>query len=102
MTCNHASPAGYAYCGTCGAQLERARCRCGFVAAPGDVFCGRCGTSLAEVAVAAAAAAEHRFDLEQLAQQAAQEKQFIESTHKVRVAQDDIRKLLTRRRKRFG
>lgn len=104
MTCNHANPAGYAFCGTCGELLERARCRCGFVAAPDDVFCGRCGTSLAEIAeagVAAVAAAEHRFDLEQLAQQAAQEKQFLESTHKVRVTQDDIRKLLTRRRKRF-
>ncbi len=45
--------------------------------------------------------ADHRFDLERLVQQAAEEKQFLESTHKARVTQDDIRKLLTRRRKKF-
>lgn len=45
--------------------------------------------------------ADHRFDLERLAQQAAQEKQFLESTDKARVTQDDIRKLLTMRRKKF-
>lgn len=104
MSCNHVNPAGYVFCGTCGNALEPARCRCGFVAGAGDVFCGRCGANLAEVAAGdgrVVADADHRFDLEQLAQQAAQEKQFLESTHKVRVTQDDIRKLLTTRRKKF-
>jgi hypothetical protein len=32
---------------------------------------------------------------------AAQEKQFLESTNKARVTQDDIRKLLALRRKKF-
>jgi len=104
MSCNHINPAGYVFCGTCGDTLEPVRCRCGFVAATADVFCGRCGINLAEVAAGdgrAAADADHRFDLERLAQQAAEEKQFLESTDKARVTQDDIRKLLTTRRKKF-
>ncbi|MDD5300630.1 MAG: zinc ribbon domain-containing protein [Gallionella sp.] len=104
MSCNHINPAGYVFCGTCGIALEPTRCRCGFVAGAGDVFCGRCGISLAEVAAGdgqAIADADHRFNLEQIVQQAAQEKQFLESTHKVHVTQDDIRKLLAKRRKRF-
>lgn len=104
MTCNHANPPGYVFCGTCGAALDPVHCRCDFVAAPGDLFCGRCGASLAEAAPGqerGVAAAERRFDLEHLAQQAAQEKQFLESTNKVRVTQDDIRKLLTTRRRKF-
>ena len=104
MNCNHINPAGYVFCGTCGGALEHVRCRCGFVAGTGDIFCGRCGTNLAEVAAGdggGAVDADHRFDLERLAQQAAQEKQFLESTDKARVTQDDIRKLLITRRKKF-
>lgn len=104
MNCNHINPAGYAFCGTCGAVLAHARCRCGFVAGVGDIFCGRCGINLLEGAAGdgrAAVDADRRFDLEHLALQAAQEKQFLETTHKARVTQDDIRKLLTRRRKKF-
>lgn len=104
MSCNHTNPAGYIFCGSCGEALDPVRCRCGFVAAAGDVFCGRCGASLT-VAVTqggqGATDADHRLDLEHLVQQAAQENQFIESTHKARVTQDDIRKLLTTRRKKF-
>ena len=103
MNCKHINPAGYVFCGTCGIALEPVRCRCGFVAWVGDVFCGRCGINLAEVATGvgqSAVNADHRFDLEHLAQQAAQEK-HLESTHKARVTQDDIRKLLTKRRKKF-
>jgi hypothetical protein len=84
--------------------LEITRCHCGFVAGVGDIFCGRCGKNLAEVANVGDRGAvdnDHRFDLERLALQAAQEKQFLESTHKARVTQDDIRKLLTLRRKKF-
>lgn len=85
--------------------MEPVRCRCGFVAEAGDVFCSRCGTNLialaAEDGLAAVVDVDRRFDLEQLAQQAAQEKQFLESTHKARVTQDDIRKLLTFSRKKF-
>ncbi len=104
MNCNHINPAGYVFCGTCGGALAHVRCRCGFVAGSGDVFCGRCGINLAEVAAGGgqlAVDADHRFDLERLAQQAGQEKQFLESTDKARVTQDDIRKLLTARRKKF-
>lgn len=104
MSCNHINPAGYIFCGTCGSQLEYIRCRCGFVVGTADVFCGRCGANLADMAAGSGrpvADADHRFDLERVAQQAAQEEQFLESTHKVRVTQDDIRKLLTKRRKRF-
>lgn len=104
MSCNHANPAGYVFCATCGGVLEHVRCRCGFVAGASDIFCGRCGIDLAGVAAGegrAIADADRRFDLEHLAQQAAQEKQFLETTDKVRVTQDDIRKLLTRRRKKF-
>jgi len=104
VNCNHINPAGYAFCGTCGGALAHVSCRCGFVAKAGDVYCGRCGANLAETAAGndrGTVDADHRFDLELLAQQAAQEKQFMESTHKARVTQDDIRKLLTARRKRF-
>lgn len=104
MTCKHSNQAGYVFCATCGSALNPVRCRCGFVAATGDIFCGRCGTNLAGVAAGeggGAVDAGHRFDLEFLAAQAAQESQFLESTNKARVTQDDIRKLLTKRRKRF-
>jgi hypothetical protein len=102
MKCEHINPAGYVYCGVCGAALEPVRCRCGFVAGAGAVFCGRCGINLAEVATGTdKAATDHRFDLERMAELAAQEKQFLESTDKARVTQDDIRKLLTTRRKKF-
>ena len=103
MSCNHVNPAGYVFCGTCGGALDHARCRCGFVAVAGDVFCGRCGANLAEVAAGvgqSAVNADHRLDLERLMKQAAQEK-HLESTQKARVTQDDIRKLLTKRRKKF-
>lgn len=104
MSCNHTNPAGYVFCGTCGHALEHNRCRCGFVSKAGDIFCGRCGTNLAEVDAGdgrSIADADHRFDLERLVQHAAQEKQFLDSTHKAHVTQDDIRKLLTKRKKRF-
>lgn len=104
MSCQHINPAGYVFCGTCGEKLEHVRCRCGFVAGPGHVFCGRCGASLSATTATderLAVDADHRFDLERLAQQAVQEKQFLETTHKVRVTQDDIRKLLSTRRKKF-
>ena len=104
MSCNHANPAGYLFCASCGEPLDPVRCRCGFVAAAGAAFCGRCGASLAEEDQREAnptVDAEQRFDLEYLARQAAQDNKFLETTHKVRVTQDDIRKLLSARRKRF-
>lgn len=104
MSCNHANPAGHRFCGHCGEALNPVRCRCGFVAAAGEAFCGRCGTSLLALAAGGAQGAmavEHRYDLLHLAQQAAQEKRFLESTDKIRVTQDDIRKLLSTRRKKF-
>ena len=104
MNCNHINPAGYAYCATCGAVLAHVRCRCGFVAGVGNIFCGRCGINLLEGAAGdgrVVVDADHRFDIERLALQAAQEKQFLESTDKARVTQDDIRKLLTMRKRKF-
>lgn len=104
MSCNHSNPPGYLFCGQCGEALSPNICQCGFAAADGDIFCGRCGVSLAASAIQpnkAGIDADQRLDLAQLAQQAAQEKQFLETTHKARVTQDDIRKLLTTRRKRF-
>ena len=81
------------------------RCRCGFVAAASDVYCGRCGALLAAADVATPPRVvmdgERRFDLELMAEQAAQENQYLETTHKPRVTQDDIRKLLAKRRKKF-
>jgi hypothetical protein len=102
MTCNHVNPAGYLFCGSCGEKLHTLHCRCGFVAATGDVFCGRCGISLTEEhALRGATDTDQRFDLAYLVQQANQENKYIESTHKARVTQDDIRKLLATRRKKF-
>lgn len=102
MSCPHSNPAGYAFCGACGESLPHARCRCGFAAGVNDAYCGRCGAALVTVEGATRAMdADHRFDLELLAKQAAQENQFLETTHKARVTQDDIRKLLAKRRKKF-
>ncbi len=102
MNCQHTNPAGYVYCGICGIALNPVRCRCGFVAGADAVFCGRCGINLAEVIAGDdRAAPDYRFDLERMAELAAQEKQFLESTDKARVTQDDIRKLLSTRRKKF-
>jgi hypothetical protein len=102
VNCNHANPAGYIFCSQCGEALEPVLCRCGFVTSSGDRFCGRCGVNLAvKTNHESPASADHLFDLEQMVLQAAQEQQFTETTHKVRVTQDDIRKLLETRRKRF-
>ena len=104
MTCNHANPAGYRFCGSCGGALNPVRCRCGFVAAAGEAFCGRCGANLLALATESGQGSitvDHRYDLLRLAQQAAQEKQFLESTDKIRVTQDDIRKLLSTRKRKF-
>lgn len=102
MSCNHTNPAGYLFCGSCGTALNPAMCRCGFVVASTDIFCGRCGVSLAaERGSSVVVDADHRYDIEHLAKQAAQEKLFLETAHKVRVTQDDIRKLLSKRRKKF-
>jgi hypothetical protein len=103
MSCNHANPAGYRFCSHCGEALNPVRCRCGFVAAAGEAFCGRCGANLLALATGSegSTAVDHRYDLLYLGQQATQEKQFLESTEKVRVTQDDIRKLLSTRRRKF-
>jgi hypothetical protein len=107
MNCNHSNPAGYVFCGTCGVPVPHVRCRCGFAGGVNDVFCGRCGANLAVAADGQAphggalVDTDHRFDLERLAELAVQENQFLETTHKARVTQDDIRKLLTMRRKKF-
>ncbi|MDD2776056.1 MAG: zinc ribbon domain-containing protein [Gallionella sp.] len=104
MSCNHPNPSGYLFCGSCGEALDPTLCRCGFVTAKGDVFCGRCGNSLmtdTAQGLKGAADNDQRFDLEYLVQQASQESKFFESTHKARVTQDDIRKLLATRRKKF-
>jgi hypothetical protein len=104
MSCNHVNPAGYVFCGTCGGALEKERCSCGFVLGTSDIFCGNCGKNLVMAALVGGLTAvdkDHRFDLERIAQMAAQEKQFLESTNKARVTQDDIRKLLALRRKKF-
>jgi len=105
MSCSHANPPGHAFCGTCGEVLPHARCRCGFVAGVTDAYCGRCGAALAMAGDAtqrsAVMDADRRFDLERLAEQAAQEGKFLDTNHKARVTQDDIRKLLAKRRKKF-
>lgn len=104
MSCSHANPPGHTYCATCGETLPHARCRCGFVAGAGDAYCGRCGTALAmagdEMPRQTAMDADHRFDLECMVEQAARENKFLETTDKARVTQDDIRKLLAKRRKK--
>lgn len=105
MSCSHSNPPGFAFCGTCGEILEHVRCRCGFAAGTNDAFCGRCGAGLVKSETLARQNAiidaDHRFDLELLAEQAAQENKVLESTHKARVSQDDIRKLLAKRRKKL-
>lgn len=104
MNCGHPNPAGYLFCGRCGEALDPVRCRCGFVVAAGDLFCGRCGRDLAAAESEdhpVVVAADDRLDLELLMELSAQEKLFLETTHKARVTQDDIRKLLLVRRKKF-
>lgn len=105
MSCLHTNPSGYAFCGTCGVELPHTRCRCGFAANVNDVYCGRCGVSLIKALDPASPRgvmdADHRFDLERLAAQANEEHKFMETTHSARVTQDDIRKLLAKRRKKF-
>lgn len=105
MSCAHSNPPGRAFCSTCGEPLPHVRCHCGFVAGAGDAYCGRCGAALVMADAAAPRRpvmdADRRFDLERMAQQAAEENKYLETTHKARVTQDDIRKLLAKRRKKF-
>lgn len=107
MTCNHTNPAGHVFCGTCGELLPHLLCRCGFVGGVNETYCGRCGASLTEggrqtgEGARVAIDADHRFDLEKMAEMADQEQQYMETTHKARVTQDDIRKLLAKRGKKF-
>ncbi|HET91879.1 MAG TPA: hypothetical protein ENN99_14255, partial [Chloroflexi bacterium] len=49
MICSHCgfeNPAGFAFCGQCGASLAVTCPQCGFENPPGFAFCGQCGTSL--------------------------------------------------------
>jgi len=104
VSCIHGNPPGYLFCGTCGEALDPPRCRCGFTAAAGETYCGRCGSILgleSERKPTAKPDAEHRFDIEDLAQQAEKENKYLETTHKARVTQDDIRKMLSTRRRKF-
>ncbi|HCA27810.1 MAG TPA: hypothetical protein DEP05_09300 [Betaproteobacteria bacterium] len=107
MGCKHSNPPGYAFCASCGEPLAHRRCRCGFVCADNDSFCGQCGAALANTHSAQKKGsaqiedADHRFDLQQLMELAAQENQYVE-TQKARVTQDDIRKLLAKRKKRVS
>lgn len=61
--------------------------------------CPTCGQPLAHDAPAAQVPAPPRYDLEALAAQAQSEKAYDE-TVKVRVTQEDIRKLVEKRRKK--
>jgi len=107
MGCKHSNPSGYAFCAVCGEPLAYKRCRCGFVCSDRDSFCGQCGAELSNIdstrkkGSAPIEDADHRLDLGQLAELAAQENQYAE-TQKVRVTQDDIRKLLAKRKKKLS
>lgn len=115
MSCTHTNPPGQAFCSTCGESLPHVRCRCGSIASITADFCGRCGAALLAAATLSSdtqnnaqnstqnsiMASDHRFDLVRLAEQAVQENLFLEATHKPRVTQDDIRKLLAKRRGAF-
>lgn len=104
MSCKHPNPPGYLFCGHCGEALEPVHCRCGFVAVEGEMFCGRCGAALTADAAKESGGAidvDHRFDLEYLVAQAAEENKLLASAQKARVNQDEIRNLLTSRRKKL-
>ena len=107
MSCLHENPAGYAFCVTCGEPLSVARCRCGFMCSTGDAYCGRCGNKLDNHPVAgnspvqAGTDKDGRFDLARMLSQAHEEDKILE-TYRARVTQDDIRKLLAKRRRRSG
>lgn len=105
MTCKHSNPAGYVFCASCGEPLAHVRCRCGFVCAVNDLYCGQCGNRLAEArplsdkSAVAGVDADNRFDLERMVVLAAEENKYLE-TYKAYVTQEDIRKLLAKRRKK--
>lgn len=48
--CSKVSPAGVAFCGSCGTKLVKECPKCGTVVA--DTFCGGCGSSIAELEAA--------------------------------------------------
>lgn len=101
MSCDHINPPGYQFCGHCGEEIASPRCRCGFVATNEDLFCGRCGHGLAsERRSDIPATVDQRFDLERLAELAAQEGQLPDSAQKERVSQDDIRRLMAARKRK--
>ncbi len=44
--CSSESPAGFRFCGNCGAELPKRCAKCGFASPPGFRFCGECGQDL--------------------------------------------------------
>lgn len=105
MACQHDNPPGYRFCAICGAPIPHTLCRCGFAGGASDLYCGQCGDKLAETTRPAenahtpAVDADNRFNLEQMVALAAKENQYLE-TLKTHVTQEDIRKLLAKRKRK--
>lgn len=99
MSCNHTSTSiGRAFCNECGMPVDHRRCVCGNICAALDRFCSVCGFPLKEIDAVVQSGKGKRFDLEKITKVANFEAALSEA-HKARVSQDDIKKLLARRRK---
>ena len=106
MACSHSPKPGYAFCGECGQPSDGPRCPCGFVGVMGERFCGRCGRDFrsegAGLMNAAGSAPARPFpnlpDLARLVAQAAADQGLAVPERKTRLDQDDIRKMIRRRR----
>jgi hypothetical protein len=105
MSCGHDNPPGNFFCRVCGEAIAHRRCQCGAAVGPDDTFCGRCGIELTAATAAVVRTAvrgdanDGRFSLEQMLAMAREENRFLE-THKAYVTQDDIRKLVAKRKKK--
>jgi hypothetical protein len=79
--------------------LAHRQCTCGFICAVDEKFCGRCGSPLGINEISSQNPMEKRLNLEQIMAAAVQDENLSDA-QKVRVNQEDIRKLLASRKRK--
>ncbi|MDQ6979068.1 MAG: zinc ribbon domain-containing protein [Mariprofundaceae bacterium] len=101
MSCGHDNPEGQAFCCQCGAILAHRSCSQHHANPATAAFCGTCGESL--TAQEESSGSDHnphfiRFDLRQMLREAEFDAHQAIASKEV-VSQEDIRKLLEKRRR---
>ncbi len=97
MNCQHEDSMGLPYCRQCGVQLAGRQCSAHHFNPDDALFCGQCGEDLRHRQVEAETTAFLRFDLRLMLREA-EEDEHQAIIRKEMVSQEDIRRLLKKRR----